>query len=205
MQSSAHQTFSLYVKSEGQIVEFTSTLTDEQLQCKLSEMRSSFAQDLSAKFAKLSEKQYAWAHYLAWNEQQRNLKYAQQSYNFETLVNCIESAQSKGLKRISMRFDSFILRPGKNGRVYVLSHDKEYDHGYSCYRNVYLGWITESQTSVKDPTIIEALTIAAADPYNAARLYGQHTGSCSCCGRELTNSLSIELGIGPICREKFGL
>ena len=30
---------------------------------------------------------------------------------------------------------------------------------------------------------------------------GQETGTCSCCGRTLTNELSISLGIGPICRE----
>jgi hypothetical protein len=44
----------------------------------------------------------------------------------------------------------------------------------------------------------------ASDPSNAAKAYGQRTGSCSCCGRELTNGVSIDLGIGPICAEKFG-
>lgn len=45
------------------------------------------------------------------------------------------------------------------------------------------------------------------DPYAAATAYGLQTGvcsCCSCCGRELTNKLSVELGIGPVCREKFG-
>lgn len=30
----------------------------------------------------------------------------------------------------------------------------------------------------------------------------QHEGKCCCCGRALTDPESIELGIGPICREK---
>ena len=30
------------------------------------------------------------------------------------------------------------------------------------------------------------------------------TGACSCCGRELTNQVSIDRGIGPICAVKFG-
>ena len=38
----------------------------------------------------------------------------------------------------------------------------------------------------------------------AAIEYGRATGTCSCCGRTLTNRLSIELGIGPICRGNFG-
>lgn len=38
---------------------------------------------------------------------------------------------------------------------------------------------------------------------SSAIAYGQRYGICSCCGKELTNRLSIELGIGPICRAKF--
>ena len=45
----------------------------------------------------------------------------------------------------------------------------------------------------------------AADPREAAVRYGRKTGTCSCCGAELTNQVSIDLGIGPICREKWGL
>lgn len=50
----------------------------------------------------------------------------------------------------------------------------------------------------------ESEVIAAClHPESSAVAYGRRYGSCSCCGRELTNHLSIELGIGPICREKF--
>ena len=45
----------------------------------------------------------------------------------------------------------------------------------------------------------------AASPIEAARAYGKRTGSCSCCGRELTDPASIEAGIGPICEEKWNL
>jgi Family of unknown function (DUF6011) len=45
---------------------------------------------------------------------------------------------------------------------------------------------------------------AIADPAAAAIAFGQRTGSCSVCGRELTNAESRKLGIGPICAEKFG-
>lgn len=51
----------------------------------------------------------------------------------------------------------------------------------------------------------ERVMALAADPDGECRLYGKRTGTCSCCGRELTNADSIELGIGPICREKWGL
>lgn len=71
----------------------------------------------------------------------------------------------------------------------------------------YLGKIVEGKfTRSRDcDDAAEARIVAAcADPHAAAQAYGHRTGVCSCCGRELTNALSVSLGIGPICREKWG-
>jgi len=48
------------------------------------------------------------------------------------------------------------------------------------------------------------LALIAADPKAAMLRYGQEIGSCGHCGRTLTNELSREIGIGPICRAKMG-
>jgi hypothetical protein len=45
----------------------------------------------------------------------------------------------------------------------------------------------------------------AESPLSSAVAYGRKTGTCACCGRELTVHASIERGIGPICAERFGL
>lgn len=51
-----------------------------------------------------------------------------------------------------------------------------------------------------------ALLAVEADPLAAARENGVKTGRCSCCGRPLTDPVSIGFGIGPICRERgFGV
>ena len=50
----------------------------------------------------------------------------------------------------------------------------------------------------------DALSRIARDPSAAAVEYGRETGRCSCCGRELTNPESIALGIGPICKDRWG-
>jgi hypothetical protein len=68
----------------------------------------------------------------------------------------------------------------------------------------YMGKLVDDRY-VGDQQAIVALNAIAADPKGAAVRFGQKTGTCSCCGRELTNHTSIELGIGPICREKWGL
>lgn len=54
-------------------------------------------------------------------------------------------------------------------------------------------------------TLKTALAVISADPRAAAVAWGQKTGRCSCCGRELTNEGSVEAGIGPICADKWGL
>ena len=49
-----------------------------------------------------------------------------------------------------------------------------------------------------------ALDAFEADPTGALRAHGLATGSCGCCGIELTDPVSIERGIGPICAQKLG-
>lgn len=44
-----------------------------------------------------------------------------------------------------------------------------------------------------------------ADPEGEARAYGKLIGACCFCGRELTDSRSVEAGYGPDCSEKWGL
>jgi hypothetical protein len=53
--------------------------------------------------------------------------------------------------------------------------------------------------------ILEALQTFAADPVKAAFAYGQETGSCCFCARELTDPRSVTVGYGPICADRFGL
>lgn len=53
--------------------------------------------------------------------------------------------------------------------------------------------------------ILDLVRTVAASPIEAARKYGRDTGTCSCCGRELSDPASVEAGIGPICANNFGL
>lgn len=70
----------------------------------------------------------------------------------------------------------------------------------------YIGKITPyGLMKIQNPSLITDIQktyILAAihEPEKMAMSSGKRTGTCCCCGRTLTNSLSIELGIGPICR-----
>lgn len=111
------------------------------------------------------------------------------------------AARENGIKPPRLQLDGFTFSRapdhGRNaGAIYVKATGGDY-----------LGKVQNGHFSpvpaCDDPTKAR-IVAAASDPHSAAKAYGLKTGSCSCCGRELTNGLSIELGIGPVCREKFG-
>lgn len=118
----------------------------------------------------------------------------------DKLMAAFDAATSSGLKRPKLRFDGFqaSLAPmtGKNpGAVYLKDGE------------IYLGKIAGGKfMASRDASSDQIAVIIAtmADPLAAAVAFGKRTGMCSCCGAELTNSQSIERGIGPICAEKFG-
>jgi hypothetical protein len=81
--------------------------------------------------------------------------------------------------------------------------------GYLYIKNKswdYVGKISPSGTmTIMQESLITdeqklAILNAIANPETTAMSYGKRTGVCCCCGRTLTNKLSIKLGIGPICR-----
>jgi hypothetical protein len=53
--------------------------------------------------------------------------------------------------------------------------------------------------------ILAALQAFGADPARIASEYGRETGECCFCARELTDPVSVSVGYGPVCADKFGL
>lgn len=110
-----------------------------------------------------------------------------------------DSAYAKGFKKPTYRAEGLVLSlasmSGANpGALYVKDT-----------QGSYLGKLigTEYKPVRGGEIAAEGLRVIAADPLGAAIAYGRKTGTCSCCGRTLTNAESIELGIGPICRDKY--
>lgn len=56
-----------------------------------------------------------------------------------------------------------------------------------------------------DSAIVNVLEALDADPAKVISDSGHTNGQCSCCGRELTNPESVELGIGPVCAGRWGV
>jgi hypothetical protein len=115
---------------------------------------------------------------------------------------CFATAYGNGIKTPKLRLGDFIFSRapdhGTNaGAVYV---KRKAD-------NEYLGKVAAGKflgAKVCDDPTKATIVAVASDPLMSAKAYGQKFGSCSVCGRTLTQTKWIEAGIGPVCAEKFG-
>jgi hypothetical protein len=114
----------------------------------------------------------------------------------------LNQAHGKGLKSPQLRTEHFNFERAKDssrnpGCVYVLGRPG----------GAYLGKITPDGTFCpsRDCTAEQRAHVAtvAADPLGAAVAFGRLSGECSCCGRRLTDPVSIANGIGPVCASNF--
>lgn len=198
------------VTARGELISFESRLSDDQAMDLLQWCSGSFARSLwnQSHNRGLSPAQLAWAHKLACDllESESPADSDDKEPQFAGLFAPFLTARAKGARRLTMRFSDAILKLNKTGdSIWVLSATEKVEGDYGLQPK-YLGKVTPSRLDSRIPdSVKETLVAAAADPLTAAIRYGKETGFCSCCGRELTNKESIRLGIGPICREKFGL
>lgn len=117
----------------------------------------------------------------------------------------ISRAMGNGIKTPKLR-----LAYGDCGEMVIYRAKEHSVNAGSLYvkstNDEYLGKITNgvfyrARGVEKDEE--QAIVEAMQNPLESAVLFGRRTGACSCCGRELTNGVSIDKGIGPICESKF--
>jgi hypothetical protein len=125
------------------------------------------------------------------------------TFDLRKIHGLFETALANGKnRRALLGGDNMKITPaparGKNaGHLYV-KVDGEYAGKVDPAGKFHAGWGVKIDVEAD-------LKKIAADPAGEARLYGMRTGSCACCGRELTDPNSIAVGIGPICADKWGL
>lgn len=159
------------------------------------------------RYGDLTEAQNAVVTRLRLKDAERDAERAQRmaapapAMNVDKLAEAFAVAKRNLIKWPKIRLAGFIFSlAGENsanaGAIYVKAEDGTY------LGKVMGGAFSRSRDCPAD--LAPTIAAAATDPESAAAAYGLQTGRCSCCGRELTNAESVGLGIGPICREKFG-
>jgi hypothetical protein len=199
----------LTVTARGELVTFESRLSDDAAQDLLQYCSGRFAASLwqQSYDRGLSPAQLAWAHKLSTDLlQAESAEDSNSEPQFNRLFSVFQAAKSRGLKRLTLRLSGVNVKPNRDLTTLWVTSQTETEEGNYGPQPKYLGKITPNRLDSRLADDVKAVLLeAASDPLTAAIRYGKETGSCSCCGRDLTNAQSIELGIGPICREKFGL
>lgn len=186
------------VEKKGQEIVFNSLFSDvndakEHLVKCLS--HNTFAMSLVSR-KKLTDKQIAWMHYLATED----VKEAETSqdvqgdyYDLVTKMYAAANARSKFQVRLPGITISTVNRGVNIGCLYVFEN------------GTYVGKIT--QQGVLNGNVSEDVKNILEDANDnllqLAKIYGHETGNCSICGRTLSDPLSIQMGIGPICAKRF--
>lgn len=116
-----------------------------------------------------------------------------------------ERAKAKGLKHPKMH-----LLGGDTKLVFSRAPDTGRNAGAIYVKDssegTYLGKVQHGKFLKSfdcTPGQAEAVTTACVDPLNAAIAYGKTFGVCFKCGRDLTDPVSVERGMGPDCAENF--
>jgi len=123
------------------------------------------------------------------------------------LLNAFAAAVANGLKAPKLTVGNLFITRAKDtsrnpGYLYVSTVGSYEDR-------TYLGKISPAGEffAGRDCTdeIFNDVKKLSGDVLKAAQAHGALTGNCSMCNRLLTNELSVQLGIGPICRANWGL
>jgi len=171
--------------------------------------KNDFQRSLCRAYPNLSVSQKYWFYKIAndiVNPQTKAISGIKVNSSFAKVKEVFDNAIRNGLKSPKLRLESpqgakVVLSPAKAtstnpGFIYIKAND------------LYCGKISPDgifspSRDCNDETQTYLMEFAH-DPLKAAKEYGRKTGNCCCCGRELTDPVSIANFIGPICAEKFG-
>ena len=191
-------------KRNGETISFASHLSDDAAIAALAAIPGSFAASLyrQAGSRGLSPTQLAWAHKLA---QDATAPAPAADASMVALFAPFDRARANGRKRLAMRTPAVTLKLSQDGSALWVTHSTETEPGEYGAKARYLGKVTRNGVTTCKGETVDNLRLIASDPLSAAVAYGRETGCCSICARTLTDPVSVERGIGPICAEKFGL
>jgi hypothetical protein len=167
--------------------------------------------DALNKYGSLTEKQMATVQRLTVQNVERQAQYQVErqakaetapTVSVEAIEVAFQTAKGAGIKFPKLRLEGFVFSPAGEkssnaGAVYIKNKED----------GVYLGKVVGGKLFTSRDCSAEAkdrIVAVATDPKQAAIAYGQKFGSCAVCGRALTDSDSVDRGIGPICAEKYG-
>lgn len=189
----------MQITRKGQVIEFESAFDQidevKEFLMKLQTTNQFIASLLSANSPSIS--QISWMHYIATEEVNKLFKEPEVG-TYKELVD----KMYKGVKSPNRKFN-LNLPFG----ISVCTIPKGINQGglYIFENKNYVGKINSNGVAIgiDDEDILNLLEDANENLLELAKVYGHETGCCSICSRELSDPISIQLGIGPICLKRM--
>jgi hypothetical protein len=189
----------LFNKEYPDLIEDLRAMPSKFLDAKTGQYELTFAGSLVKQFddkGTLSEKQIGAGIQAAMRHKNKPQKADAPTIDLGNVLAMFSKAH-EAIKTPKFRFDDLVI-------------SRAPDHGvnagalYVKVNGDYAGKVKEGKW-FGSQDILPKLQQISKDPLSSAVAYGRRTGTCACCGKELTVHESIERGIGPICAEKWGL
>jgi hypothetical protein len=147
---------------------------------------------------KLSFSQESWLHYLATESLNASLfPVEKEDGPYLSLVKKMYDASSSKARKLHIHLPdvsiSTVISGSNIGSLYIYEN--------KCY----IGKITQDGVLVGNVSedVKNILLDANDNLLKLAQLYGHETGVCAVCHRELSDPISIKMGIGPVCAKRF--
>lgn len=198
VQSEKSMTFTVVKKNQE--IEFNSYFSEiDDVRSHLEEFlnNNSFVQSLLSS-KNPSAKQIAWMHYLA----TENVKTLDKEEEDEGIYSNLVSKMYDGVKSKTRKFH--LRLPGEVS-ISTVNNGQNVGCVYVYENGNYVGKITASghlMGNVSEDTR-NLLEDANENLLALAKMFGHETGNCSVCGRTLSDKISLQLGIGPVCLKRL--
>ena len=203
-------------KRDGTTKTIESNLSDAQaigkLAMQLIDGGSDFARDLVVKHNQygLSPKQWVWVHILAVEHEARAARTADAPV-FSQVLAFMQAAKAN-LKYPKVAFttdDDQAVQLSVAGDKARAPGSVNITDGGPWEENEYFGKInTNGVADLRDScpdSVRQLIDDLNADAVGVIGERGRRSGSCCCCGKELTHEDSVAVGYGPTCASNFGL
>lgn len=186
---------SFTIEKQGQAISFDSVfveLNDAMAYILENLNGNNFAMSLLSKKS-LSQKQISWIHYLATQDAESVPVVGE----YQSLVNQMYDASSSKARKLHVHLPdvsiSTVISGVNIGSLYIYVN--------KCY----VGKITQDGVLIGNVSedVKNILLDANDNLLKLAQLYGHETGVCAICHRDLSDPISIKMGIGPQCKKRF--
>jgi hypothetical protein len=178
---------------------------------------SGFATSLFSQFEKrgtLSDKQWGWVLKLV-DQVDNPPPPSQKLPNIKGVLALMKRAvdpKSKTFPKLWLKLSDSDLRIHRATSASKYNGQLMLTDGKGYGRNLYFGRIDTKgdlflayEGKQRSQEIIDLLTRLVADPEKVVSEYGNLSGNCFACHKQLTDDRSIRVGYGKVCAKKFGL